>query len=229
MKAHAFSKTAEAGHHRSRRYRRGRCPSRWGDRPSAGQGQPVRQPLTDDTVRRRGSVADQEPLASAVQRPATCSGSPTCRGKILFTLLIIALYRFGSCIPAPGIDLDAVRRSCAGRRSREPACSASSSCSPAALAPVRALRARDHAATSPASIIMQILTVVIPKLEEWQQMGAVGQRKITQWTRYLAITHRPAAVHRPGVPLPQRRRRPASAVAATPPASTCCPTSRPSA
>ena len=37
------------------------------------------------------------------------------------------------------------------------------------------------------SIIMQILTVVIPKLEEWQQMGAVGQRKITQWTRYLAI------------------------------------------
>ena len=39
-----------------------------------------------------------------------------------------------------------------------------------------------------ASIIMQILTVVIPKLEEWQQMGAVGQRKITQWTRYLAVT-----------------------------------------
>ena len=38
------------------------------------------------------------------------------------------------------------------------------------------------------SIIMQILTVVIPKLEEWQQMGAVGQRKITQWTRYLAVT-----------------------------------------
>ena len=37
------------------------------------------------------------------------------------------------------------------------------------------------------SIIMQILTVVIPKLEEWQEMGAVGQRKITQWTRYLAV------------------------------------------
>jgi preprotein translocase subunit SecY len=37
------------------------------------------------------------------------------------------------------------------------------------------------------SIIMQILTVVIPKLEEWQKMGAVGQKKITQWTRYLAV------------------------------------------
>ena len=37
------------------------------------------------------------------------------------------------------------------------------------------------------SIIMQILTVVIPKLEEWQQQGAIGQRKITQWTRYLTV------------------------------------------
>ncbi|MGH9191235.1 MAG: preprotein translocase subunit SecY, partial [Acidimicrobiales bacterium] len=37
------------------------------------------------------------------------------------------------------------------------------------------------------SIIMQILTVVIPKLEEWQQQGAIGQRKITQWTRYLTM------------------------------------------
>ena len=38
-----------------------------------------------------------------------------------------------------------------------------------------------------ASIIMQILAVVIPKLEQWQEQGAVGQRKITQWTRYLAV------------------------------------------
>ena len=38
-----------------------------------------------------------------------------------------------------------------------------------------------------ASIIMQILGVVIPKLEQWQKQGAVGQRKITQWTRYLTI------------------------------------------
>ena len=39
-----------------------------------------------------------------------------------------------------------------------------------------------------ASIILQILGVVIPKLEEWQQQGAVGQRKITQWTR-LSLIH----------------------------------------
>ena len=38
-----------------------------------------------------------------------------------------------------------------------------------------------------ASIIMQLLGVVIPKLEEWQQEGQVGQKKITQWTRYLTV------------------------------------------
>ena len=38
-----------------------------------------------------------------------------------------------------------------------------------------------------ASIIMQILGVVIPRVEQWQQMGAVGQRKITQTTRYMTI------------------------------------------
>jgi preprotein translocase subunit SecY len=37
------------------------------------------------------------------------------------------------------------------------------------------------------SIIMQVLSVVIPRLEQWQEQGAVGQRKITQWTRYLTI------------------------------------------
>src|SRR5260370_29378825 len=38
-----------------------------------------------------------------------------------------------------------------------------------------------------ASIIMQLLGVVIPKLEEWQNEGQSGQKKITQWTRYLTI------------------------------------------
>ena len=38
-----------------------------------------------------------------------------------------------------------------------------------------------------ASIIMQVLGVVIPKLEQLQQEGAVGQRKITQWTRYITV------------------------------------------
>ena len=38
------------------------------------------------------------------------------------------------------------------------------------------------------SIIMQLLTVVIPKLEQWQKQGEVGQKKVTQWTRYMTVT-----------------------------------------
>jgi preprotein translocase subunit SecY len=38
-----------------------------------------------------------------------------------------------------------------------------------------------------ASIIMQLLAVVIPKIEQWQQQGAVGQKKIIQWTRYMTV------------------------------------------
>jgi preprotein translocase subunit SecY len=75
-----------------------------------------------------------------------------------------------------------------------------------------------------ASIIMQILTVVIPKLEEWQNRARSGQRKITQWTRYLTIGHRAAAVHRPRLPVPQRRRRLRRRQGTH--GSTCFPTSR---
>ena len=37
------------------------------------------------------------------------------------------------------------------------------------------------------SIIMQLLAVVIPKIEQWQKQGAIGQKKITQWTRYMTV------------------------------------------
>ena len=48
---------------------------------------------------------------------------------------------------------------------------------------------------------MQILAVVIPKLEQWQQQGAVGQRKITQWTRYLTVAIAIMQSHRPHLPV----------------------------
>ena len=108
------------------------------------------------------------------------------RGKILFTLLMIAVYRFGAYIPAPGIDLDAVQEL---KRQAEQGAGVLGFLqlfSGGALSQF-ALFALGIMPYITSSIIMQILTVVIPKLEEWQQMGAVGQRKITQWTRYLAI------------------------------------------
>ncbi len=109
------------------------------------------------------------------------------RGKILFTLLIIALYRAGAYIPAPGIDLDAVQEL---KRQAEQGAGVLGFLqlfSGGALSQF-ALFALGIMPYITSSIIMQILTVVIPKLEEWQEMGAVGQRKITQWTRYLAVS-----------------------------------------
>src|ERR671910_2550024 len=109
------------------------------------------------------------------------------RNKILFTLAIIAIYRFGSYVPAPGIDLDAVESLKRQAEDSGGILGYLQLFSGAGLTnfAVFALGVMPYITSS---IIMQILTVVIPKLEEWQQMGAVGQRKITQWTRYLAVT-----------------------------------------
>jgi preprotein translocase subunit SecY len=108
------------------------------------------------------------------------------RNKILFTLSMLVLYRVGSFIPAPGIDIDAIQ--VLRDRTDE---------SGGALAFLRlfsggaltqfAIFALGIMPYITASIIMQILGVVIPRVEQWQQMGAVGQRKITQATRYLTI------------------------------------------
>ncbi len=112
---------------------------------------------------------------------------PDLRGKILFTLLMIAVYRAGAFVPAPGIDLDAVQELRRQAESGGGVVGFLQLFSGGALTQF-ALFALGIMPYITSSIIMQILTVVIPKLEEWQQMGAVGQRKITQWTRYLAVT-----------------------------------------
>ena len=108
------------------------------------------------------------------------------RNKILFTLAIIALYRLGSYVPAPGIDLDAIEQLKRQSEQSGGVLAYLQLFSGAGLTnfAVFALGVMPYITSS---IIMQILTVVIPKLEEWQQQGAIGQRKITQWTRYLTV------------------------------------------
>jgi preprotein translocase subunit SecY len=107
------------------------------------------------------------------------------RNKLMFTFAMIAVYRFGAALRVPGIDAQAVSQL------RE------ASDSQGALGFLNLFSGGAFGSFSifalgimpyiTASIIMQVLGVVIPKLEQWQQEGAVGQRKITQWTRYLAI------------------------------------------
>src|SRR6185503_13632588 len=97
-----------------------------------------------------------------------------------------ALYRMGAYVPAPGIDLDAVQELKRQASSGGGVVGFLQLFSGGALTQF-AIFALGIMPYITSSIIMQILTVVIPKLEEWQQMGAVGQRKITQWTRYLTV------------------------------------------
>ncbi len=107
------------------------------------------------------------------------------RNKILFTLFMIVLYRLGAFIPAPGIDVQQVEL-LRDQANRGGILAFMQLFSGGALTTF-AIFALGIMPYITASIIMQILGVVIPKIEQWQQQGAVGQRKITQWTRYLTI------------------------------------------
>jgi len=107
------------------------------------------------------------------------------RNKILFTLLIVAVYRLGSVIPIPYVDYDAIQ-AFQEQADRGGVVSFLNLFSGGALTNV-AVFALGIMPYITASIIMQLLAVVIPKIEQWQQEGQTGQKKITQWTRYLTV------------------------------------------
>jgi len=107
------------------------------------------------------------------------------RRKILFTLAMFAVYRLGATIPVPGIDLDAVnlfqeRQQAGGVYGLLNLFSggALESFSVFSLGIMPYITA---------SIIMQLLAVVIPKLSALQEEGESGRKVITQWTRYLTV------------------------------------------
>jgi preprotein translocase subunit SecY len=110
---------------------------------------------------------------------------PDLRNKILFTLLILALYRFGSHVPTPGVDFNAVQD--LERQARAGGVLGFLSFFSGGALTRFAIFGLGIMPYITSSIIMQVLTVVIPKLEQWQEQGAVGQKKITQWTRYLTV------------------------------------------
>jgi len=114
--------------------------------------------------------------------------TPDLRKKLLFTLGILALFRFGAAIPTPGISEKAVRV-CTGLESKSSAAGVYQLVnlfSGGALLrlSVFALGIMPYIT---ASIILQLLAVVIPRLETLRQEGQSGQAKITQYTRYLTV------------------------------------------
>jgi preprotein translocase subunit SecY len=107
------------------------------------------------------------------------------RNKILFTLLMIAVYRFGAHVPVPGIDFQAVKQ--LEEQARDGGVLGFLAFFSGGGLTRMAIFGLGIMPYITSSIIMQVLTVVIPKLEQWQSQGAVGQKKITQWTRYLTV------------------------------------------
>jgi preprotein translocase subunit SecY len=110
---------------------------------------------------------------------------PDLRKKILFTLAMFGVYRLGATIPVPGIDLDAVRLFQAQQEAGG-VYGLLNLFSGGALEnfSVFSLGILPYIT---ASIIMQLLTVVIPKLQALQDEGEAGRKVITQWTRYLTV------------------------------------------
>ena len=109
---------------------------------------------------------------------------PDLRKRVLFTLAMLAVYRLGGHIPTPGINVD-----------KWQAFLASSSGGIFGFFDLFAggnirrftIFALGIMPYITASIILQLLTVVVPTLEKLQKEGELGRRKITQWTRYLTI------------------------------------------
>jgi preprotein translocase subunit SecY len=110
---------------------------------------------------------------------------PEIRRKLAFTAIVLALYRLGAYIPVPGIDINAVRN-------LEDNFSSSNILGFLNLFSGGGLQRLAIFALGimpyiTASIILQLMTVVIPTLEKLSKEGEVGQQKITQYTRYLTV------------------------------------------
>jgi preprotein translocase subunit SecY len=121
-------------------------------------------------------------MATTILRALTV---PEIRKKLAFTALLLALYRLGSHIPVPGIDVAAVQ-AVQQQFGGGGILNLLNTFSGGGLSRI-ALFALGIMPYITASIILQLLTVVSPSLEKLQKEGEVGQARITQYTRYLTV------------------------------------------
>jgi preprotein translocase subunit SecY len=111
--------------------------------------------------------------------------TPDLRRKILFTLGILALYRLGSQLPSPGVNFANVQQ-CIGSLDQSGVFGLISLFSGGALLQLSVFSLGILPYIT-ASIIIQLLTVVIPRFEQLKKEGQSGQNKLTQYTRYLTV------------------------------------------
>src|SRR5437764_2146140 len=109
---------------------------------------------------------------------------PELRKRVLFTAAVLACYRLGSWVPAPGIDQNAIQQYFNGAGGGILTLLNLFSGSALSRFSLFALGIMPYVT---ASIILQLLTAVVPTLERLQKEGEAGYAKITQYTRYLTV------------------------------------------
>jgi preprotein translocase subunit SecY len=109
---------------------------------------------------------------------------PELRRRVLFTALILALYRLGSWVPAPGVNSDQIKGYFNSQGGTILGLLNVFSGGALSQFSLFALGIMPYVT---ASIILQLLTVVVPKLEQLQKEGEAGMAKINQYTRYLTV------------------------------------------
>ncbi|WP_029433446.1 preprotein translocase subunit SecY [Blastococcus sp. URHD0036] len=123
-----------------------------------------------------------------LQAFAAAFRTPDLRRKILFSLGMIAIYRLGASVPGPGVSIEAIN-SCleqAQASDQRDIYSLVNLFSGGALLRL-SIFALGIMPYITASIIVQLLVVVIPRFEQLKKEGQAGQQKLTQYTRYLTI------------------------------------------
>ena len=109
---------------------------------------------------------------------------PELRKRILFTAFALAVYRLGSWIPAPGVDAAAIQNYFSGNGGSILGLLNLFSGGALSRFSLFALGIMPYVT---ASIIIQLMTVAVPKLGELQKEGEAGYAKINQYTRYLTV------------------------------------------
>jgi preprotein translocase subunit SecY len=112
--------------------------------------------------------------------------TPDLRRKILFTLAILVVYRLGAAIPSPGVSYPNIQQCVQEMQGSQSIFSLLNLFSGGALLQLSVLSLGIMPYIT-ASIIIQLLQVVIPRFEQLKKEGQAGQAKLTQYTRYLTI------------------------------------------
>src|SRR3954447_13478878 len=137
-----------------------------------------------EQVAAHGGETQKEDVELVLGAYVNAFRTPDLRKKLLFVLFIIVIFRLGSQIPAPGVNVANVHECIQGASGSLTNLINLFSGGALLQLTIFALGIMPYIT---ASIILQLLVVVIPRLEALKKEGQAGQTKITQYTRYLTL------------------------------------------